>query len=44
VKQTRMGRSNRIAGRSKLLGKEIKYTGHNFDKWEEQMRANAPSS
>ena len=24
---------------SKLLGKEIKYTGHNFDQWEEQMRA-----
>ena len=26
---------------SKLLGKEIKYTGHNFDQWEEQMRARA---
>ena len=25
----------------KLLGKEIKYTGHNFDQWEEQMRARA---
>ena len=24
---------------SKLLGKEIKYTGHNFEQWEEQMRA-----
>jgi uncharacterized protein YbjT (DUF2867 family) len=24
---------------SKLLGKEIQYTGHNFDQWEEQMRA-----
>jgi uncharacterized protein YbjT (DUF2867 family) len=24
---------------SKLLGKEIKYTGHNFDQWEQQMRA-----
>lgn len=24
---------------SKLLSKEIKYTGHNFDQWEEQMRA-----
>jgi uncharacterized protein YbjT (DUF2867 family) len=24
---------------SKLLGKGIKYTGHNFDQWEEQMRA-----
>lgn len=24
---------------SKLLGKEIIYTGHNFDQWEEQMRA-----
>jgi uncharacterized protein YbjT (DUF2867 family) len=24
---------------SKLLGKEIKYTGHDFDQWEEQMRA-----
>lgn len=28
---------------SKLLGKEIKYTGHNFDQWEEQMRARAPA-
>jgi uncharacterized protein YbjT (DUF2867 family) len=27
----------------RLLGKEIKYTGHNFDQWEKQMRANAPS-
>jgi len=27
---------------SKLLGKEIKYTGHNFDQWEQQMRASAP--
>jgi uncharacterized protein YbjT (DUF2867 family) len=27
---------------SKLLGKEVKYTGHNFDQWEEQMRARAP--
>lgn len=27
---------------SKLLNKDIKYTGHNFDKWEEQMRAKAP--
>jgi uncharacterized protein YbjT (DUF2867 family) len=24
---------------SKLLGKEIRYTGHNFDQFEEQMRA-----
>src|ERR1700689_5179874 len=24
---------------SKLLGKEIKYTGHNFDQWEDQLRA-----
>jgi hypothetical protein len=24
---------------SKLLGKEIKYAGHHFDQWEEQMRA-----
>ena len=28
---------------SKLLGKEIKYTGHNFDQWEQGMRANMPS-
>lgn len=28
---------------SKLLGKEIQYTGHNFDQWEETMRANKPS-
>lgn len=28
---------------SKLLGKEIKYTGHNFDQWEQAMRANMPS-
>lgn len=27
---------------SVLLGKEIKYTGHNFDQWEEQMRAKTP--
>jgi uncharacterized protein YbjT (DUF2867 family) len=28
---------------SKLLGKEIKYTGHNFDQWEQAMRAKVPS-
>jgi uncharacterized protein YbjT (DUF2867 family) len=28
---------------SKLLGKEVKYTGHNFDQWELGMRAKAPS-
>jgi uncharacterized protein YbjT (DUF2867 family) len=28
---------------SKLLGKEIKYTGHDFDQWEKRMRANAPA-
>jgi len=28
---------------SKLLGKEIHYTGHNFDQWEEQMRSRVPS-
>ena len=28
---------------SKMLGKEIKYTGHNFDQWEQGMRANMPS-
>ena len=28
---------------SNLLGKEIKYTGHNFDQWEQSMRANMPS-
>lgn len=27
----------------KLLGKEIKYTGHNFDQWEKQMRTSVPS-
>ena len=27
---------------SRLLGREIHYTGHNFDQWEEQMRADAP--
>ena len=27
---------------SKLLHKEIKYTGHNFDQWEQQMRTSAP--
>jgi hypothetical protein len=27
----------------KLLGREIKYTGHNFDQWEQQMRAVAPA-
>jgi uncharacterized protein YbjT (DUF2867 family) len=26
---------------SKLLNKEIRYAGHNFDQWEEQMRAGA---
>lgn len=28
---------------SRLLGKEIKYTGHNFDQWEAQMRSMAPA-
>jgi uncharacterized protein YbjT (DUF2867 family) len=28
---------------SKLLGKEIKYTGHDFDQWEKDMRARMPS-
>jgi len=28
---------------SKLLGKEIKYTGHDFDQWERQMRSRAPA-
>lgn len=28
---------------STLLGKEIKYTGHNFDQWELQMRSMAPA-
>lgn len=27
---------------SKLLGKEIKYTGHDFDQWEQAMRARMP--
>lgn len=28
---------------SRLLGKEITYTGHNFDQWELQMRTMAPA-
>jgi len=28
---------------SKLLGKEIKYTGHDFDQWETGMRSKMPS-
>ena len=28
---------------SKLLGREIRYTGHDFDEWEQTMRANMPS-
>ncbi len=28
---------------SKLLGKEIKYTGHDFDKWEQTMRTRMPA-
>jgi uncharacterized protein YbjT (DUF2867 family) len=28
---------------SRLLGKQIKYTGHDFDQWEQQMRKTAPS-
>jgi len=28
---------------SKLLGKEIKYTGHDFDQWEQGMRTRMPS-
>ena len=35
------GPSNAAAW-SQLLGKEIKYTGHNFDQWEQQMQARAP--
>jgi hypothetical protein len=27
---------------SKLLGKEIKYTGHDFDQWEQAMRSTMP--
>ena len=27
---------------SKLLGKEVKYAGHDFDQWEQQMRARVP--
>lgn len=27
---------------SKLLNKEIKYTGHNFDQWEQTMRTRMP--
>jgi uncharacterized protein YbjT (DUF2867 family) len=28
---------------TKLLGKEIKYTGHNFDQWEQNMRTRMPT-
>jgi uncharacterized protein YbjT (DUF2867 family) len=28
---------------SRLLGKEIKYTGHDFDQWEQGMRARMPT-
>ena len=28
---------------SKLLGREIKYAGHDFDQWEQAMRASMPS-
>jgi len=28
---------------SKLLGREIKYTGHDFDQWEQAMRARMPA-
>ena len=28
---------------SRLLGKEIKYTGHDFDQWEQNMRSKMPS-
>ncbi|MFZ0663244.1 MAG: NmrA family NAD(P)-binding protein [Acidobacteriaceae bacterium] len=28
---------------SKVLGKEIKYTGHDFDQWEAQMRSMVPA-
>lgn len=28
---------------SRLLDREIKYTGHNFDQWELQMRSRAPA-
>jgi uncharacterized protein YbjT (DUF2867 family) len=28
---------------SKLLGKQIQYTGHNFDQWEQTMRGRMPS-
>jgi uncharacterized protein YbjT (DUF2867 family) len=28
---------------SKLLNKEIKYTGHDFDQWEQEMRSKMPS-
>jgi uncharacterized protein YbjT (DUF2867 family) len=27
----------------KLLGKEVKYTGHNFDQWEQTMRGKVPA-
>ncbi len=28
---------------SRLLGKEVRYTGHDFDQWEKSMRARMPS-
>ena len=27
---------------SRLLGKEIRYMGHNFDQWEQAMRSRMP--
>lgn len=28
---------------SQLLGKEIRYTGHDFDRWEQEMRSRVPA-
>jgi uncharacterized protein YbjT (DUF2867 family) len=39
VGPTLIGGPGNAATWSKLLGREIRYSGHNFDQWEQQMRA-----
>jgi len=43
VGSTMISGSGNAALWSKLLGKEIKYTGHDFDQWEQNMRPMMPS-
>ena len=43
VAPTMISGSGNAALWSKLLDKEIKYTGHNFDQWEQGMRSRMPS-